>query len=142
MWERGGGEGRVMMETIVTQHADKSNDIGRNFLLGNRKKIAKFLMRTFTCRSTFLYALNLLFHHSPPLSLSPTPLSLYPPLHTPTLLSYTTVIPSGYTPHTTPIENSLLFYCTVHINKQSYYDLCQLRKSCSEGGGGGVLKGQ
>jgi hypothetical protein len=31
------------------------NDIGRNPLLGNRKKIAKFLMRTFTCRSTFLY---------------------------------------------------------------------------------------
>jgi hypothetical protein len=31
------------------------NDIGRNCLLGNRKKIAKFLMRTFTCRSTFLY---------------------------------------------------------------------------------------
>ncbi len=29
---------------------------GRNSLLGNRKKIAKFLMRTFTCRSTFLYA--------------------------------------------------------------------------------------
>jgi hypothetical protein len=25
-------------------------------LLGHRKKIAKFLMRTFTCRSTFLYA--------------------------------------------------------------------------------------
>ncbi len=24
-------------------------------MLGNRKKIAKFLMRTFTCRSTFLY---------------------------------------------------------------------------------------
>jgi hypothetical protein len=24
-------------------------------LLGYRKKIAKFLMRTFTCRSTFLY---------------------------------------------------------------------------------------
>jgi hypothetical protein len=24
-------------------------------LLGNRKKIAKFLMRTFICRSTFLY---------------------------------------------------------------------------------------
>jgi hypothetical protein len=24
------------------------NDIGRNCLLGNRKKIAKFLMRTFT----------------------------------------------------------------------------------------------
>jgi hypothetical protein len=33
------------------------NDIGRNCLLGNRKKIAKFLMRTFTCRSTFLYTL-------------------------------------------------------------------------------------
>jgi hypothetical protein len=31
------------------------NDIGRNSLLVNRKKIAKFLMRTFTCRSTFLY---------------------------------------------------------------------------------------
>jgi hypothetical protein len=30
------------------------NDIGRNFLLGNRKKIAKCLMRTFTGRSTFL----------------------------------------------------------------------------------------
>jgi hypothetical protein len=31
------------------------NDICRNFLLGSRKKIAKCLMRTFTCRSTFLY---------------------------------------------------------------------------------------
>jgi hypothetical protein len=31
------------------------NDIGRNSLPGNRKKIAKFLMRTFTYRSTFLY---------------------------------------------------------------------------------------
>jgi hypothetical protein len=31
------------------------NDVGRNSLLGNGKKIAKFLMRTFTCRSTFLY---------------------------------------------------------------------------------------
>jgi hypothetical protein len=30
-------------------------DIGRNSLLGNRKQIAKFLMRTFTYRSTFLY---------------------------------------------------------------------------------------
>jgi hypothetical protein len=28
--------------------------IGRNCLVGNGKKIAKFLMRTFTCRSTFL----------------------------------------------------------------------------------------
>jgi hypothetical protein len=32
------------------------NDIGRIFLLGSRKKIAKCLMRNFTCRSTFLYA--------------------------------------------------------------------------------------
>jgi hypothetical protein len=39
----------------VTQQADKPNDLGRNFLLRNRKKIAKFLMRPFTCRSTFLY---------------------------------------------------------------------------------------
>jgi hypothetical protein len=31
------------------------NDIGRNSLLGNRKKIAKFLMSTFTYCSTFLY---------------------------------------------------------------------------------------
>ncbi len=31
------------------------NDLGRNSLLGKRKKIAKFLMRTFTYRSTFLY---------------------------------------------------------------------------------------
>jgi hypothetical protein len=31
------------------------NDIGRNFLLGSRKKLAKCIMRTFTCRSTFLY---------------------------------------------------------------------------------------
>ncbi len=42
------------------------NDIGRNCLLGNRKKIAKFLflMRTFTCRSTFPYALCTLSHNS------------------------------------------------------------------------------
>jgi hypothetical protein len=33
--------------------------IGRNCLLGNGKKIAKFSMRTFTCRSTFLYGLGL-----------------------------------------------------------------------------------
>ncbi len=34
------------------------SDIGRNndYLLGNRKQIAKFLMRTFACHSTFLYA--------------------------------------------------------------------------------------
>jgi hypothetical protein len=31
------------------------NDIGGNSLLGIRKKIAKFLMRTFTYRSIFLY---------------------------------------------------------------------------------------
>jgi hypothetical protein len=33
------------------------NDLGRNSLLGKRKKTAKFLMRTFTYRSTFLYGL-------------------------------------------------------------------------------------
>jgi hypothetical protein len=33
---------------MMAQQADKLlNDIGRNSLLGNRKKIAKFLMRTF-----------------------------------------------------------------------------------------------
>jgi hypothetical protein len=31
------------------------NDISRYCLLGHRKKIVKFFMRTFTCRSTFLY---------------------------------------------------------------------------------------
>jgi hypothetical protein len=43
-----------------SKHASSKilNDIGRNSLLGNRKKIAKFLMRTFTCRSTFLYDSN------------------------------------------------------------------------------------
>ncbi len=34
------------------------NDIGRNSLLGNRRKIAKFSMSTFTYRSTFLYGLR------------------------------------------------------------------------------------
>ncbi len=33
------------------------NYIGRNSLLGNSKKTAKFLMSTFTCCSTFLYAI-------------------------------------------------------------------------------------
>jgi hypothetical protein len=42
----------------VTQQADELNDIGRNFLLGNGKKIAKFLMRTFACCSTFLYDIS------------------------------------------------------------------------------------
>ena len=44
--------------TMRSKHASSKilNDIGRNSLLGNRKKIAKFLMRTFTCRSFFLYA--------------------------------------------------------------------------------------
>ncbi len=43
--------------TMRSKHASSKilNDIGRNSLLGNRKKIAKFLMMTFTCRSTFLY---------------------------------------------------------------------------------------
>ncbi len=31
------------------------NDISRNCLMEHGKKIAKFLMRPFTCRSTFLY---------------------------------------------------------------------------------------
>jgi hypothetical protein len=37
------------------------NDIGRNSLLGNRKKKNKFLIRTFNCRSTFLYGCGFLF---------------------------------------------------------------------------------
>jgi hypothetical protein len=41
------------------------NDIGRNCLLGNRKKIAKLLMRTFTCRSTFLYAKKWIYWERP-----------------------------------------------------------------------------
>jgi hypothetical protein len=53
----GGGEGHDG-DYIVTQQADEPNDIGRNVLQGNRKKIAKFLMRTFTCRSTFLYGVK------------------------------------------------------------------------------------
>ncbi len=40
------------------------NYIGRNSLLGNRKKIAKFLMRTFTWRSTFLYAGHSHYRHT------------------------------------------------------------------------------
>ncbi len=35
------------------------NDIGRNCLLGIRKKIAKFLMRTFTGRSTSFYGVDI-----------------------------------------------------------------------------------
>jgi hypothetical protein len=48
------------------------NDIGidRNFLLGSRKKIAKCLMSTFTCRSIFLYDIRAL----PPTPIpTPTP---------------------------------------------------------------------
>ena len=43
--------------TMRSKHASSKilNDIGRNSLLGSRKKIAKLLMRTFTCRSIFLY---------------------------------------------------------------------------------------
>jgi hypothetical protein len=37
------------------------NDIGRISLLGKRKKIAKFLMRTFTYRSTFLYDTEIMY---------------------------------------------------------------------------------
>ncbi len=42
------------------------NNIGRNCLLGHRIRIAKFLMRTFICRSTFLYAFNLTFDSRKP----------------------------------------------------------------------------
>ena len=34
------------------------NDIGRNCFQGHIKKIAKFLMRTFACRSTLIYGLH------------------------------------------------------------------------------------
>ncbi len=34
------------------------NDIGRNACWGIERKKAKFLMRTFTCRSTFLYVMK------------------------------------------------------------------------------------
>jgi hypothetical protein len=40
------------------------SDIDRNCLLGNRKKIAKFLMKTFTCHSAFLYASTVLYYCS------------------------------------------------------------------------------
>jgi hypothetical protein len=45
---------------VLANHAGGTiwNDIARNCLLGNGKKIAKCLMRTFTCRSTFLYVLR------------------------------------------------------------------------------------
>ncbi len=36
--------GKIFQQPIL-------NDIGRNRLLGHTKKIAKFLMKTFTCRS-------------------------------------------------------------------------------------------
>jgi hypothetical protein len=56
-------------------------DIGRNCLLGNRKKIAKFLMRTFTYHSTFLYDLKGVGHEISTSgfvneSVSPWPLSI------------------------------------------------------------------
>ncbi len=46
------------------------NDVGRNSLLGNGKKIAEFLMRTFTCRSTFLYASTVPLRRECPILLS------------------------------------------------------------------------
>jgi hypothetical protein len=45
---------------VPSVFGEKLNDIGRNFLLRSRKKIAKCLMRTFTCRSTFLYDVDIL----------------------------------------------------------------------------------
>ncbi len=55
--------------TMRSKHASSKilNDFGRNSLLGNKKKIA-YLMRTFTCSSTFLYGENprsSLAHHHP-----------------------------------------------------------------------------
>ncbi len=43
------------LQGAPTQHSWILNTIGRNWLLGHRQKIAKFVMSTFTCRSTFLY---------------------------------------------------------------------------------------
>jgi hypothetical protein len=50
----------ILISIFMIQILNSQNfsDIGRNYLLGNRKKIAKFLMRTFTCRSTLLYGSN------------------------------------------------------------------------------------
>ncbi len=45
---------------VQTRISEILNDIGRNSLLGYRKKIAKYLMRSFTCRSTFLYGMRTL----------------------------------------------------------------------------------
>ncbi len=54
-----GAVGGVMGTSDTTsRHSWILVGIGRNTLVGNRKKIAKFLMRTFTCRSTFLYDLK------------------------------------------------------------------------------------
>jgi hypothetical protein len=47
----------------VTQQADEPNDIGRNFLLGNRKKIAKFLMRTLLAALPSSMAGGVINHH-------------------------------------------------------------------------------
>ncbi len=68
VWGRGGGD----VWQLLTQQTDKQlnfEDIGRNSLLGKRKKIAKFLMRTLTYRSTFLYDVALCHNNS---SLQPT----------------------------------------------------------------------
>jgi hypothetical protein len=56
---QGVGAGGMMATIDTTSNSRILNDIGRNSLLGKRKKIAKFLMRTFTYRSTFLYEHNL-----------------------------------------------------------------------------------
>ncbi len=61
VWGGGGGIGMMLNSDTksvrdTTSRTNLLNDIGRNSLLGNGKKIAKFLMRTFTYRSTFLYA--------------------------------------------------------------------------------------
>ncbi len=47
-------------DSIIAKYYQRLNfsDISRNCLLGTRKKIAKFLMRTFTCLSTFSSMFN------------------------------------------------------------------------------------
>ncbi len=50
-----GGGGVTTMGDNKQRNSWILNDLGRNSLLGKRKKIAKLLMRTFTYRSTFLY---------------------------------------------------------------------------------------
>jgi hypothetical protein len=60
----------VFGENIPT--AEFGNATGRNCLMGHRKKIAKIVMRNFTCSSTFLYGADIRENRSNP----PPPASL------------------------------------------------------------------